>query len=54
MPRQTIDFGIDLGTTNSAIAVLDGVKPMVVKSNLDTDIIPSAFFLSKLKPKFQR
>ena len=49
MPRQTIDFGIDLGTTNSAIAVLDGVKPMVVKSNLDTDIIPSAFFLSKLK-----
>ena len=38
MSRTTIDFGIDLGTTNSAIAVLKGVKAAVIKSNLDNDI----------------
>lgn len=47
MARSTIDFGIDLGTTNSAIAVLKGVKPEVVKSNLDTDITPSAVYIGK-------
>ncbi|MBR1871357.1 MAG: Hsp70 family protein [Kiritimatiellae bacterium] len=47
MNRTTIDFGIDLGTTNSAIAVLKGIKPEVVKSNLDTDIIPSAVFIAR-------
>lgn len=47
MSRATIDFGIDLGTTNSAIAVLKGVKPEVVKSNLDTDITPSAVFIGR-------
>lgn len=35
MERTTIDFGIDLGTTNSAIAVLDGVTPQIVKNNED-------------------
>lgn len=47
MARSTIDFGIDLGTTNSAIAVLNGVKADVVKSNLDTDITPSAVYIGK-------
>ena len=47
MNRATIDFGIDLGTTNSAIAVLKGIKPEVVKSNLDTDITPSAVFIGR-------
>lgn len=47
MARSTIDFGIDLGTTNSAIAVLKGVKPEVIKSNLDTDITPSAVYIGK-------
>lgn len=47
MARTTIDFGIDLGTTNSAIAVLKGVKPEVIKSNLDTDITPSAVYIGK-------
>lgn len=47
MARSTIDFGIDLGTTNSAIAVLKGIKPEVVKSNLDTDITPSAVYIGK-------
>ncbi len=47
MNRTTIDFGIDLGTTNSAIAVLKGVKADVIKSNLDTDITPSAVFIGR-------
>lgn len=47
MARSTIDFGIDLGTTNSAIAVLKGVRPEVIKNNLDADITPSAVYLNK-------
>ena len=47
MSRATIDFGIDLGTTNSAIAVLKGVRAEVVKSNLDMDITPSAVFIGR-------
>lgn len=47
MNRTTIDFGIDLGTTNSAIAVLDGIKANVIKSNLDTDITPSAVYIGR-------
>ena len=47
MERITIDFGIDLGTTNSAIAVLDGVTPQIIKNNDDKDITPSAVYLSK-------
>ena len=47
MNRTTIDFGIDLGTTNSAIAVLDGVEAKVIKSNLDTDITPSAVYIGR-------
>lgn len=41
MERQTIDFGIDLGTTNSAVALLRGVSTEVIKSNRDADITPS-------------
>jgi molecular chaperone DnaK len=47
MSRTTIDFGIDLGTTNSAIAVLRGTVPDVIKNNLDNDITPSAVFIDK-------
>lgn len=47
MARTTIDFGIDLGTTNSAIAVLKGVRAEVIKSNLDTDITPSAVSIGR-------
>ncbi len=48
MNRDTIDFGIDLGTTNSEISVLNGVNPEVVKNNLDMDITPSAVYIDKL------
>ena len=47
MSRTTIDFGIDLGTTNSAIAVLKGTVPEVIKNNLDADITPSAVSIDK-------
>lgn len=47
MERSTIDFGIDLGTTNSAIAVLAGVTPQIIKNNEDKDITPSAVYISK-------
>ncbi|MEU4165027.1 Hsp70 family protein [Actinoplanes sp. NPDC026670] len=45
--RDTIDFGIDLGTTNSAIAVVEDGVPVVVKSNDGWDITPSAVWIPK-------
>jgi len=48
MSRSTIDFGIDLGTTNSAVAVLNGVAPEIIKNNeKDADITPSAVYIGK-------
>jgi molecular chaperone DnaK len=47
MSRSTIDFGIDLGTTNSAIAVLNGVEPEIIKNSDDQDATPSAVFINK-------
>jgi len=42
MNRSTIDYGIDLGTTNSAIAVLNGMTPEIIKSKTgSSDITPS-------------
>ena len=47
MSRQTIDFGIDLGTTNSAISLLRDVKPEIIKNNDDIDITASAVYIGK-------
>ena len=47
MKRTTIDFGIDLGTTNSAIAVLKDVTAEIIKNNDQHDITPSAVSLGK-------
>ena len=47
MSRSTIDFGVDLGTTNSAISVLNGVEPQVIKNNEDQDTTPSAVWINK-------
>ena len=52
MSRTTIDFGIDLGTTNSAIAVLKGVQPEIIKNELDADITPSAVSYNKKGEQF--
>lgn len=42
MPRSTIDFGIDLGTTNSEIAVLDKALVRVIRNNFHDEATPSA------------
>lgn len=53
MSRTTIDFGIDLGTTNSAVAVFTGAqgeRTKVVKNTTDgndADITPSAVYINK-------
>ncbi|MGA2247557.1 MAG: Hsp70 family protein [Verrucomicrobiota bacterium] len=47
MNRTTLDYGIDLGTTNSAIAVLKGVAAEIIKNNADGDITPSAVSIDK-------
>ncbi len=47
MARQTIDFGIDLGTTNSSIAVLDKNGPHVFRNNEGDQITPSAVYIDK-------
>jgi len=45
MVRATIDFGIDLGTTNSKIAVLNGTDTKVFKNNEGQDYTPSAVWI---------
>lgn len=47
MNRRTIDFGIDLGTTNSAIAVLSGTTPEIFKDNDNNDVTASAVYIDK-------
>ena len=47
MSRTTIDFGIDLGTTNSVIAALEGTDPKIFKNDEGFDFTPSAVFIDK-------
>jgi len=47
MPRTTIDFGIDLGTTNSTIAVVADNGAQVIPNNLNSGITPSAVWEDK-------
>jgi len=46
MVRETIDFGIDLGTTNSAIAMAAGHGATVLRNNLQHEYTPSAVWVS--------
>jgi len=41
MPRATVDFGIDLGTTNSEIAVVEKGQVRVIKNNFREEPTPS-------------
>jgi molecular chaperone DnaK len=45
--RDTIDFGIDLGTTNSAMAVVRDGAVSVVKNNEGWEYTPSAVWIPK-------
>ncbi|MDT0344957.1 Hsp70 family protein [Streptomyces litchfieldiae] len=45
--RETIDFGIDLGTTNSAIAVAEDDGVHIIKNNDGWDYTPSAVWIPK-------
>ena len=47
MNRTTVDFGIDLGTTNSAIALLKGTEVEIIKNNEGHEYTPSAVFVDK-------
>ncbi|HEY0323491.1 MAG TPA: Hsp70 family protein [Pyrinomonadaceae bacterium] len=49
MKRDTADFGIDLGTTNSAIGVLRGMDVEIIKNNEDFDYTPSVVHIDKSK-----
>lgn len=45
MTRETIDFGIDLGTTNSSVAVFNGSGADVFKNNEGQEYTPSAIWI---------
>jgi molecular chaperone DnaK len=45
MKSLTIDFGIDLGTTNSTIARINGVDTEVFKNNEGSEATPSAVWM---------
>ena len=47
MASLTIDFGIDLGTTNSSIAVRKGTDTEVFKNNEGFEYTPSAVWIDK-------
>jgi len=47
LERTTIDYGIDLGTTNSAVAVLDGVEPRVITNVRGRSFTASAIWIDK-------
>src|SRR5262249_14773062 len=47
MNRNTIDIGIDLGTTNSSVAALRGTDTEIIKNNENMEITPSAVWIDK-------
>lgn len=47
MVRTTIDYGIDLGTTTSSIAVLTGIVPEVIPNKDGAIATPSAIWFDK-------
>jgi molecular chaperone DnaK len=47
MERMTIDYGIDLGTTNSCISVLESTGAVIVRNNEGWPFTPSAVYVEK-------
>lgn len=49
MARIKIDYGIDLGTTNSAICRMEKGKPIIIKTDVLKDTMPSCVSFTKRK-----
>lgn len=49
MARLKIDYGIDLGTTNSAICRMEKGKPIIKKIETTDDTMPSCVYFTKRK-----
>ena len=47
MTRIKVDYGIDLGTTNSAIARMEHGEPHIIKVDLSMDTLPSCVAFSR-------
>ena len=47
MARSKIDYGIDLGTTNSAISRMEIGEPVIKKTDTLKDTLPSCVFINK-------
>lgn len=47
MARNKIDYGIDLGTTNSAICRMEKGKPTIKKTDISKDTMPSCVSINK-------
>jgi len=47
MARTTIDYGIDLGTTNSVITRLSGMEREIIKNNKGGDCTPSVVWINR-------
>jgi len=49
MARTKIDYGIDLGTTNSAISRMENGEPVIKKTDTLKDTMPSCVYVNKRK-----
>ena len=47
--RNKIDYGIDLGTTNSAIARMENGKPKIIQTDSNKDTLPSCIAVNPRK-----
>ena len=47
MAREKIDYGIDLGTTNSSICRMEDGEPVIKKSDTLKDTMPSCVYVNK-------
>lgn len=45
--RTTVDFGIDLGTTNSAISKMESGTPESIRTNTLKDTMPSSVYINR-------
>ncbi len=49
MKRTTVDFGIDLGTTNSAISKMGNGNPESIRTQTLKDTMPSCVYINRRK-----